>query len=70
MRVYKSTSLPDAVPTVHCVVCRDGQLVGFLNRKSDSEPRAIVVQKGPLYLQGAATTRYLASEQIRTMGHR
>jgi len=70
MRIHKSTTLPDRVPTVHQAVRWIAQLGGFLGRKSDGEPGVTTLWRGWQRLQDIAATWYLVNEQTQLVGNR
>jgi hypothetical protein len=70
MRIHKSTTLPDTVPTVHQAIRWIAQLGGFLGRKADGEPGVTTLWRGWLRLQDIADTWHLVNEQTQLMGNR
>jgi len=62
MRIHKSTTLPDTVPTVHQAIRWIAQLGGFLGRKSDGEPGVTTLWRGWQRLQDLAATWELVKE--------
>ncbi len=62
MRIHKSTTLPDAVPTVHQAIRWIAQPGGFLGRKSDGEPGVTTLWRGWQRLQDLAATWKLIKE--------
>jgi len=63
MRIHKSTTLPDTVPTVHQSIRWIAQLGGFLGRKSDGEPGVTTLWRGWQRLQDLAATWELVKGQ-------
>lgn len=70
MRIHQTTSLPQTPPSVRLAVRWIAQLGGFLGRKRDGEPGAIVIWRGWQRLQDIAATWYLVKEQTRLVGNR
>jgi hypothetical protein len=69
MRIHKSTTLPNRVPSVHQAVRWIAQLGGFLGRTSDGEPGVTTLWRGWQRLQDIASTWYLVNEQTQLVGH-
>ena len=70
MRIYKTTQLPESIPTVRQAVRWIAQLGGFLGRKGDGEPGVVVIWRGWQRLQDIAATWYLVKEQTQLVGNR
>lgn len=69
IRIHKTTTLPQVVPTVDQAVRWIAQLGGFLARKGDGEPGVTVIWRGWQRLQDMADTWYLVKEQSQLMGN-
>lgn len=70
-RIHRTTTLPEAVPTIRQAVRWIAQLGGFLGRKGDGEPGVTVIWRGWQRLQDIADTWFLVKEQSpRFVGNR
>ncbi len=70
MRIHRTSSLPQTLPTVRQAVRWIAQLGGFLGRKRDGEPGITVIWRGWQRLQDMADTWYLVNEHSQFVGNR
>jgi len=71
MRIHKTSVLPQSPPSTHQVIRWIAQLGGFLGRKSDGEPRIVVIWRGWQRLQDmAATWALIVNEHTQLVGNR
>lgn len=70
MRIHRTSSLPQTLPTVRQAVRWIAQLGGFLGRKRDGEPGITVIWRGWQRLQDMADTWHLVKEHPPLLGNR